>query len=100
VGQGNNNYRSSCRAGRKYADAERIVHKSRAFNRRLKATLLRKRRTEGTHSIHLWSDPMSIATYRGVRYDTDARKSAPTEKHVVAETYRGTKHTEVVEMRK
>ena len=43
---------------------------------------------------------MSIATYRGVRYDTDARKSAPTEKHVVAETYRGTKHTEVVEVRK
>ena len=43
---------------------------------------------------------MSIATYRGVRYDTEARKSAPTEKHVVDETYRGTKHTEVVEVRK
>ncbi len=43
---------------------------------------------------------MSIATYRGVRYDTDVRKIAPTEKHVVTETYRGAKHIEVVEVRK
>jgi hypothetical protein len=43
---------------------------------------------------------MSIATYRGVRYDTDIRKNVPTEKHVVSETYRGTKHIEVVEVRK
>jgi hypothetical protein len=43
---------------------------------------------------------MSIATYRGVKYDTDARKSIPIEKHVVSETYRGIKHTETVEVRK
>ena len=43
---------------------------------------------------------MSIATYRGVPYDTEARKSALTEKHIVTETYRGTKHSEVVEVRK
>jgi hypothetical protein len=43
---------------------------------------------------------MSIATYRGVPYDTEARKSVPTEKHVVSETYRGIKHQEVVEVRK
>jgi hypothetical protein len=43
---------------------------------------------------------MSLATYRGVPYDTDTRKNAPTEKHVVSETYRGVKHTETVEVRK
>jgi hypothetical protein len=43
---------------------------------------------------------MSIATYRGVPYDTDARKNLPPEKHIVTETYRGTKHNEVVEVRK
>jgi hypothetical protein len=85
---------------RKYADAERIVHKSRTFNRRLKATLLRKRRRKERTLFIYGVNPMSIATYRGVRYDTDIRKNVPTEKHVVSETYRGTKHIEVVEVRK
>jgi hypothetical protein len=49
---------------------------------------------------YISENPMSIATYRGVRYDTDARRSTPTEKHTVSETYRGTQHTEVVEVRK
>jgi hypothetical protein len=49
---------------------------------------------------HLTETAMSIATYRGVRYDTEARKSTPAEKHTVTETYRGTRHTEVVEVRK
>jgi hypothetical protein len=43
---------------------------------------------------------MAIVTYRGVKYDTEACKSAQSEKHVVTEVYRGIKHTELVEVRK
>ena len=43
---------------------------------------------------------MTVVTYRGVKYDADARKHR-TLKHVVAEeTYRGIKHTEQVEVAK
>lgn len=43
---------------------------------------------------------MSIVTYRGVKYDTEARKQVAHETHVVRETYRGIKHTETVEVTK
>jgi hypothetical protein len=72
--KGNNNYRSARFASRKYADAERIVHKSRAFNRCLKATLLRKRRRKERIALHL-EIAMSIATYRGVKYDTETHQA-------------------------
>jgi hypothetical protein len=43
---------------------------------------------------------MSIVTYRGVKYDTQIRKSTPHETHKVQEVYRGVKHTEAVEVSK
>lgn len=39
---------------------------------------------------------MSIVTYRGVKYDTEALKSQPTETKVFQEVYRGVKHEEKV----
>ena len=41
---------------------------------------------------------MSIVTYRGVKYDTDAHKARPTQTKVFVETYRGVQHTEKVEV--
>jgi hypothetical protein len=31
--------------------------------------------TEGTRNVHSFRRPMSIATYRGVKYDTEAHQS-------------------------
>ena len=39
-------------------------------------------------------------TYRGVKYDTQARKAAPHKTQVVQEVYRGIKHIEQVEVAK
>jgi len=41
---------------------------------------------------------MSIVTYRGVKYDTEARRARATETHTCEEQYRGIKHTENVEV--
>jgi hypothetical protein len=62
--KGNNNYRSVCHADRKYADAERTVHSLFANSER------KRRRKERTLFIY-GVNPMSIATYRGVKYDTE-----------------------------
>ena len=43
---------------------------------------------------------MSQANYRGVAYDTEARKAVPTEKKTVQEIYRGVRHTETVKVAK
>ena len=43
-------------------------------------------------------DAMSIVTYRGVKYDTEAYKARPHETKVFHETYRGIKHDEKVEV--
>lgn len=43
---------------------------------------------------------MSIVTYRGVSYDTEARKTAARETKMFHEVYRGIKHTEKVEVAK
>ena len=39
---------------------------------------------------------MAKVTYRGVSYDTSARKEQQTKQVQVSETYRGIKHTEQV----
>ena len=39
---------------------------------------------------------MAKVTYRGISYDTDARKEQETKQVQVSETYRGIKHTEQV----
>ena len=39
---------------------------------------------------------MAQVTYRGVSYDTEARKARETEAHQVKETYRGIRHQETV----
>ena len=41
---------------------------------------------------------MSIVTYRGVKYDTDAYKARATQTKEFVETYRGIQHTEKVEV--
>lgn len=38
-------------------------------------------------------------TYRGVKYDTEARKAAPRTTQTVQEVYRGIKHQENVEVK-
>ena len=43
---------------------------------------------------------MSIVTYRGVKYDTDAQKAKATETKMLQEVYRGIKHTESKEVSK
>jgi len=43
---------------------------------------------------------MSIVTYRGVKYDTEAHKGRPCETKVFQEVYRGVKHVEKVEVAK
>ena len=43
---------------------------------------------------------MSIVTYRGVKYDTDAHKARPTQTKEFVETYRGIQHTETVRLAK
>jgi len=43
---------------------------------------------------------MAKVTYRGVSYDTNARKERPVTTKVVTETYRGVDHDEKVEVRK
>ena len=39
---------------------------------------------------------MAKVTYRGVSYDTEARKEQKTEQHNVNEVYRGIRHIEQV----
>ena len=39
---------------------------------------------------------MAQVTYRGVSYDTEARKEQQTQQVQVSETYRGIQHTEKV----
>jgi len=39
-------------------------------------------------------------TYRGVPYDTEARRAKPHTTHNVVETYRGVEHKEQVEVAK
>ena len=41
---------------------------------------------------------MTVVTYRGVKYDADARKARSLKQVVAEETYRGIKHTEKVEV--
>ena len=43
---------------------------------------------------------MTVVTYRGVKYDADARKHRPLKQVTAEETYRGIKHTEEVEVAK
>ncbi len=43
---------------------------------------------------------MSKATYRGVKYDTNAYAQKETKQVIARETYRGIQHTEKVEVRK
>ena len=53
--------------------------------------------TEGTGSSTLSEDkPMAQVTYRGVKYDTDSRKSHTPIKSEL--TYRGVKHSKVDEV--
>ena len=57
------------------------------------------RRIEGTDlKIHYFS-VMSIATYRGVKYDTDAYAKSKRQ-FQATEVYRGIKHDEKVEVTK
>ena len=39
---------------------------------------------------------MSIATYRGIKYDTTKFNATTSEQKTVTETYRGVKHDEKV----
>lgn len=41
---------------------------------------------------------MSIAVYRGVKYDTDKEFHTEHEYRKVNETYRGTRHTETIKV--
>lgn len=55
----------------------------------------------GTQTLLLWSNKMAKVVYRGVAYDTETRvKSQIKSKKLVEETYRGVKHTELVEVAK
>ena len=57
--------------------------------------------TEGTGTANPNPlDAMSIVTYRGVKYDTEAHKAHPCETKVFQEVYRGVKHVEKVEVAK
>ncbi len=57
--------------------------------------------TEGTGTTNPTTlATMSIVTYRGVKYDTDANKARTTETKVFQEVYRGIKHTEKKEVAK